>query len=149
MIEKNNIPINNIPTVGDMLKRIEDTAIEVKQYPSGSPRRKYLEEQQSKIIDQFDGIPEIQDQCKKLLGRLVYKHMINMNSKEIDSQRDNSVLYDIFSRMIELQKQIKKSSNKNEIEFLNAEYSHLMDFVDGISCYPKLSGENGINSNSE
>jgi hypothetical protein len=73
-----------------------------------------------------------------------------MKSQKIHSQSDNSILYDIFSRMIELQKQIKKSDgNKNEIEFLNLEYSALMDFVDGISNYPKLSGENGTSGNSE
>ena len=52
--------------------------------------------------------------------------------------------------MIELQKQIQQSSgNKNEIECLNAEYSNLMDFVDNISDYPKLSGESESSSKGE
>jgi hypothetical protein len=67
MIEKN---MDKIPTIGDMLEKIANISLEVKQYPSGSPRRKYLEEQQSKMIDQFDGIPEMQDQCKKLIGEI-------------------------------------------------------------------------------
>jgi hypothetical protein len=139
----NNSPdTNQTPTIGDMLDRIKNISIKVKQYPSGSPRKKYLEEEQSKMIDQFDGVPDIQSQCKKLIG--------DIHTQIYDKpQTDTTKLDNIFSRMIELQKQIKQSSGKNEIECLNAEYSNLMDFVDNISDYPKLSGESESSSKGE
>jgi hypothetical protein len=151
MMKGNNSPdTNQTPTIGDMLERIKDISLKLKQYPSGSPRRKYLEEEQSKIIDQFDGVPDIQSQCKKLIGDIRTQIHDKPQTKKIQSQTSTTELDNIFSRMIELQQQIKQSSgNKNEIEFLNAEYSNLMDFVDNISDYPKLSGENEISSKGE
>jgi hypothetical protein len=66
-----------------------------------------------------------------------------MKSKEeIQQQKDETELDHIFSRMIHLRREIKKSFNENERKFLNEEYSNLMDFLDGISDYSKLSGEN-------
>ena len=146
----NSTNTNQTPTIGDMLDRIKDISIKVKQYPSGSPRRKYLEEEQSKIIDQFDGVPDIQSQCKKLIGDISAQMSDKPHTKQIRSQSITRELDSIFSRMIELQKQIQQSSgNKNEIECLNAEYSNLMDFVDNISDYPKLSGESESSSKGE